>query len=58
MNWNRCWVWLLQTLKTDIVIETAEATRTTQEIAILENPFRGLHAFTEANADNFFWSRN
>ncbi|NCF67866.1 MAG: hypothetical protein GWP61_18025 [Chloroflexi bacterium] len=45
-------------LQTDIVIETAEATLTTQSIAILENPFRGLHAFTEADADNFFWSRN
>lgn len=34
--------------------DTAVPTLTPQEIAQLENPFRGLHAFTEADAARFF----
>ncbi len=34
--------------------ETAVPTPTPQEIAALENPYRGLRAFTESDAANFF----
>ncbi len=38
----------------DAVWETAVPQLTPQEITALENPYRGLRAFTEADADNFF----
>lgn len=34
--------------------ETAVPALSTQEIAALENPYRGLRAFTESDVDNFF----